>query len=116
MSAQRTWLAIALIIMLLGLAWLLDELAFFRQIHWLWTLGLLASGCLILLLLGLDRVTWVLSGFFFLGSGFSVLRQLDYLPLRYEWPILLIAFGFLIFLAVLLPLKRPAWLLGKNEN
>jgi hypothetical protein len=116
MSAQRAWLAIALIIMVLGLAWLLDELALFPQIHWLWTLGLVASGLLILILLGLDRVTWVLSGFFLIGAAFSLLRQLNYLPLRYEWPILLITFGLLMFLAVILPLKRPEWLLGAKDS
>ncbi|MEJ2132609.1 MAG: hypothetical protein P8Y95_13565 [Gammaproteobacteria bacterium] len=115
MSARKTGIGVAVAIIAIGIAWLLNSVGVLPAIEWLWTLGLAVTGVLVLGLLGVDKVTAVLGPFLLISSAFSIVRQLGWVTLSYEVPLLVIIFGVLLLVAVVSPLQKPAWLLGEEE-
>lgn len=116
MSARKTGIGVAVAIIAIGIAWLLNSVGVLPAIEWVWTLGLAVTGVLVLGLLGVDKVTAVLGPFLLISSAFSIVRQLGWVTLSYEVPLLVIMFGVLLLVAVVSPLRKPAWLLGEEEH
>ncbi|MBB5016950.1 hypothetical protein HNQ59_000212 [Chitinivorax tropicus] len=88
---------VALIV--IGLAWLLDEFHVFPEVNWFWITALTAAGVAVLLLDGINKSS-VVVGPLLIGGGITTfLRQ--YLDLRFgaQWSVLMILLGVLMLVA-----------------
>jgi hypothetical protein len=94
----------------LGLCWLLDVVGMLPGVDWIWTGLLAATGLLILVVGGLNRVSIVAGPWLLIASAFSVLRQTGRVSLEHEVPMLVIALGVLMLVATLSPLPLPKWM------
>ena len=95
MNESKSMVAIALLVIALGVAWLLNTLNVIPGIDWIWTGGLGIAGILVLMMSGIDRVSVVVGPFLVVTSVLSVLRQTGRLRFDIELPILAIVFGVL---------------------
>lgn len=116
MDSKKIGIASAVAIMALGVAWLLNNVGVLPAVEWIWTLGLAVTGIMIVAIAGLDKATAVVGSFLVIKAFFSIFRQTGKISINYEIPILVIIFGLLLLVAVLSPLKKPAWLLGEEET
>ena len=109
-GSARKHLLLPLLVVILGVAWLLNAMEFMPDVDWIWTFGLATVGILTLGVGGLSKFTCVMGPFFIIASVCSVLRQTSRLRLETEIPILIIVFGCLMLLVqiVKVPLFRAA--------
>ena len=107
MNTTRRMIVLAVLIIALGTAWLLNSLQIIPGVDWLWAAGLGVSGILILAITGINRFTFVIGSFLLVSSVCSVLRQTGKIPAKIELPVLFIVFGVLILVSLLLPLPTP---------
>lgn len=98
---------VPVLIIVTGSGWLLNAQGVVPRVDWVWTCGLCATGLLILAAGGLDRLTAVAGPFLVIASVCSFLRQMGYLPVVKEMPLLLMALGLLLLLARMFRLPRP---------
>ncbi len=75
MNESKSMVAIAVLVIALGVAWLLNTLNVIPGIDWIWTGGLGIAGILVLMISGIDRVSVVVGPFLLVTSVLSVLRQ-----------------------------------------
>lgn len=109
MSIDKKSLAIAVLIITVGVGWLLTTLGVGTSIYWVWTMGLAVTGVLIFLISGIDKVSVVVGPFFILASLLSILRQQERLRVDVELPILVILTGALLLIAGLKRIPAPKW-------
>lgn len=95
------------LLIIVGLGWLLKASNLFPQIEWVWTVGLFAVGVLVIVGLGLDKLTFTVGGALIISSVFSVLRQSGIISLSLELPILVIVLGILWIIGEATGLKNP---------
>ena len=100
-------LAVPILIILVGTAWLLNVLDIIPGVDWVWPIGLAAAGIVTVARGGINRHTIVIGPFLIAASVCSVLRQTHRLPADREVPILIIVLGVLLLLACLLRLPPP---------
>jgi len=94
---RNTFVPIVLIV--IGLAWLLDEADLFPEVSWLWVFGLISGGVALLLLEGINK-TSVVTGPMLIGAGVSTfIRQKFGLGLQVQLPLLMILLGILMLVA-----------------
>jgi hypothetical protein len=98
---------LAVLVIGLGTAWLLNSLEIIPGVDWLWSGGLGVAGILFLAARGIDKFTFVIGSFLLISSVCSILRQTGRLRPDIELPILFIVFGVLILASMLLPLRTP---------
>jgi hypothetical protein len=98
---------LAVLVIALGIAWLLNTLEIIPGVDWLWSGGLGIAGILFLAAKGLNKFTFVIGSFLLISSVCSVLRQTGRLRPDIELPVLFIVFGALILVSMLLPLCTP---------
>jgi hypothetical protein len=110
MKKAKAGLIVPILIILVGVAWLLNTLQVLPGVDWMWTGGLGVCGVLILAVGGVNKLTFTVGPFLLLGSILSVLRQTGRLSIDIEMPVLFILFGVLLFLAHVLPLPTPEFL------
>src|SRR5437764_120557 len=110
MPSSRKPLLISICLIVLGVAWLLNNIGVMPGVNWVWTLGLAAVAIVILAASGIDKLTVVIVPLLLLASLASVLRQTGRITGNYEVPGLVIAAGVLILISHLSPLPPPAWL------
>jgi hypothetical protein len=103
-------IAISLIVIALGTAWLLNTMHIISGVNWIWTLGLALAGLLILATNGINKLTIVTGPLLIIASIFSVLRQTNHIELDHEVPILVILMGVLMLIAQIAPVPAPGWL------
>jgi hypothetical protein len=101
---------LAMLVIALGVAWLLNTLGVIPGVDWLWTGGLGVAGILVMAANGINKFTFVIGLFLLVSSVFSVLRQTGRLRSDIEIPVLFIIFGVLLLLSLLLPLATPEFL------
>jgi len=116
MNESKSMVAIAVLVIALGVAWLLNTLNVIPGIDWIWTGGLGIAGILVLMMSGIDRLSVVVGPFLLVTSVLSVLRQTGRLRFDIEMPILAIVFGVLFLFAVILPLPKPHFLDGNEQD
>ena len=106
---MKSKLLTPIIIILFGIAWLLNSFNVIPGVDWLWTIGLAAAGIVSIVVGGLTKFTIVIGPFLVIASFFSVLRQTGRLDINYEVPILIIVLGVLMMVAQLskLPAQKP---------
>ena len=107
MSATRRMIIVAVLVIALGIAWLLNTLNVIPGVDWLWTGGLGVAGLLALANRGFTKFTFVIGSFLLISSVCSILRQTGMLRPNIEIPVLFIVFGVLILVSMLLPLPIP---------
>ncbi len=107
-KTNKTAVAISLLIIALGIAWLLNKLAIIPGLDWFWVVGLGFSGILLLTVAGIDRFNFVVGVSLIVCSILSALRQMNKLTGDLEAPILFTTVGVLLFLAQVfrLPVNR----------
>src|SRR5687767_12662722 len=110
MTRKRKPVLIAVCLMALGTAWLLNNIGVMPGVNWVWTLGLAAVAVVILAASGVDKLTVVVVPLLILASIASVLRQSGRISANYEVPALVIIAGALVLISHLLPVPVPAWL------
>ena len=98
---MKSKLLTPIIIILFGIAWLLNSMSVIPGVDWLWTIGLAAAGIASIMVGGLTKFTIVIGPFLVIASFFSVLRQTGRLDINYEVPILIIVLGVLMIVAQL---------------
>ncbi len=116
MKTRKSAIAISLLIIALGVAWLLNVTKVIPGVDWVWVMGLGVSGILLLAFAQLDRFNFVVGVSLIVSSVLSVLRQTGKLVVNIEAPVLFITVGILLFLSQLLPIppveesvkKQPA--------
>jgi hypothetical protein len=97
---------ISLLVIAVGAAWLLNTMNIVPGVNWVWTAGLAASGVLLLMLGGVNKLTVVVGPFLMVASVLSLLRQRGTIHMDQEVPYLIIALGVLLLLASLSSLPR----------
>ncbi len=116
MSSKKTTILLAVLVIALGIAWLLNALAVIPGVDWLWPGGLGVAGILIMVANGINKFTFVTGAFLMVSSVFSVLRQLGKVRGNIEMPVLFIIFGMLLLLSLVLPLATPEFLREDQET
>ena len=91
--------ALPVVLIVLGIAWLLNSLDWLPEIHWLWILGLAGSGIAILALDGITKSSVVAGPLLIMAGMLSFFRQYYGLGWRFIVPILLIAAGIFMLVA-----------------
>lgn len=91
--------ALPVMVIIVGIAWLLNVMGIIPPIDWLWTCSIAAIGILTLLLGGITKVTVVVGPFMMIASVSSVLRQTGRIDIDKEVPILVIILGILMFIS-----------------
>lgn len=107
---------VAVLVIALGVAWLLNTLGVIPGVDWLWTGGLGVAGVLLMAANGINKFTFIFGPFLLVSSVFSLLRQIGRLRTNIEMPVLFIVFGVLFLLALLLPLRTPEFLRGEQST
>jgi hypothetical protein len=105
-QSRKPAIAISLLIVALGIAWLANVLKLIPGIDWFWVTGLGVSGILLLTVAGLDRFNFVVGVCLIVSSILVVLRQKGVITVNIEAPVLFTTVGVLLFLAHML--KIPA--------
>ena len=116
MKTRKSAIAISLLIVALGVAWLLNVMKVIAGVDWVWVMGLGVSGILLLAFAKLDRFNFVVGASLIVSSILALLRQTGKLVVNIEAPVLFITVGILLFLSQLLPIaaaddaakKQPA--------
>jgi hypothetical protein len=103
-------LVIPILLITLGVGWLLTTMGVVPQVDWVWTLGVALVGILAFALGGFDKLTFVVGSFFLLASILSILRQTGRLGVNIEIPVLVIAAGPLMLVALMRFIPVPRWL------
>jgi hypothetical protein len=104
MQGRKTAIAISLLIIALGIAWLVNVMQGSRRIDWFWPTGLGVSGILLLTIAKLDRFNFIVGVSLIVCSVLSVLRQKGMLEVNVEAPVLFTTVGLLLLLAHMLKL------------
>ena len=91
--------ALPIVLIVLGAAWLLKNLNWMPEVHWLWILGLVGAGVAVLVVDGITKSSVVAGPFLILAGGLYFLHQYYYLGWRFIIPILLVAAGSLMLVA-----------------
>jgi len=91
--------ALPVIMIMLGLAWLLNSLNWLPDIHWLWIVGLCGAGVAILVLDGFTKSSVVAGPLLIVAGVLSFLRQHYRLGWHFIIPVMLIASGVLLLIA-----------------
>ena len=94
---KHTFMPIALIVV--GMAWLLDEAQLFPEVSWLWVFSLVAVGVALLLVDGINKSS-VVTGPMLIGTGITTFMRQKYgLGLQIQLPLLMVLLGGLLLLA-----------------
>lgn len=104
--------AIPILIIVIGMGLLFESKKIMPQVDWIWILGLLTVGTLILLINGITRLTIVVGPFLIICSVLSFLRQNAYMESGTEVPILIISVGILSLLSIMCDLPKSYLLSG----
>jgi len=107
MHSSKKALAVPILIMALGCAWLLKALNIIPGVDWIWIIGLGGLGILVLALGGWNRLSVVVGGMLLVSSAFSLIRQMGYLTSQVEVPCLIIVFGGLLLFVQLANVPMP---------
>lgn len=91
--------ALPVVLIVLGIAWLLNSLDWLPDVHWLWILGLAGAGIAILLVDGITKSSVVAGPLLILAGLLSFLRQYYGLGWRFIIPVMLIAAGTFMLVA-----------------
>lgn len=110
MAMQKLSLLIPVLLITIGAGLLLSALGIAPQLDWLWILGLIVSGVLLIAIVGFDKATFVAGTTLIITGFLSVLRQTGRLPLNQEIPILVITVGVLSLTARHPAIPRPKWI------
>jgi hypothetical protein len=111
--SRKGWITGSVLTIALGAAWLLNTLNVIPGVDWIWTSLLGVTGILVIVLGGVNKMTFVVGPFLLITSVFSVLRQTGRCETDVEVPTLVIILGVLMLGATILPIPSPHWL---NEN
>jgi hypothetical protein len=95
-KTSKPAIAISLLIIALGVAWLLNAMQVIPGVDWIWVGGLGVSGVLLLALAKLDRFNFVVGTSLIVCSILSVLRQTKVLTVNIEAPVMFICVGILL--------------------
>lgn len=106
MQGKSQSVAISLMVIAVGGAWLLNTMNVIPGVNWVWTAGLAASGILLMMLTGLNKLSVVIGPFLIVASILSLLRQRDILPIDREVPYLVITLGVLMLFSTMSSLPR----------
>ncbi len=109
MTASQKSLVISLLTITVGVGWLMASKGIATHINWVWTLGMAVCGVLMFVLMGFDKLSFVLGTFFLVCSAMSVLRQQGTLLVETEAPVLVIVAGVLLLLARSKRVPVPNW-------
>ena len=104
------------LVIVMGIAWLLNVVGMLPGVDWLWTVGVAAVGILVLTFGGINRVTVVVCPTLIVASIFSVMRQTGRLSFDKEVPFLTIALGVFWLLASATKVPLPKALLPEEET
>ena len=111
LKAQKSMLALSIMITGLGVAWLLSSLALGPNIDWVWTISLALVGIIVVFISGgMDKLSVVLGPVLWSASVLSVFRQTGSLRIEVEMPILLVIVGLLMAVAQHPAIPAPRWL------
>lgn len=91
--------AFPVVLIVVGLAWLLNSLDWLPEVHWLWILGLAGAGLAILGLDGITKSSIVVGPMLMLAGLMSFFRQYHGLQWRIIIPTMLVAAGVLMLVA-----------------
>ena len=108
MKSRKPAIAISVLIVALGVAWLLNAMNVKPELDWIWIVGLGISGILLLTTNRLDRFNFVAGLSLMVSSVLAALRQSGKVSVNVEAPVLFITVGILLFLSQLLPLPATA--------
>lgn len=106
MQGKSQSVAISLLVIAVGVAWLLNTMNVIPGVNWVWTVGLAASGILLMMLTGLNKLSVVIGPFLIVASILSLLRQQGTLHIDREVPYLIIALGALMLFSTMSSLPR----------
>jgi hypothetical protein len=106
MHGKMQAVGVSLLVIAVGAAWLLNTMNVIPGVNWVWTVGLAASGVLLLMLGGINKLTVVVGPFLMVASVLSLLRQRGTIHMDQEVPYLVIALGVLLLLSSLSNLPR----------
>jgi hypothetical protein len=105
-KTNKAAIAISLLIVALGVAWLVNKLNITPGYDWFWTTALLVSGLLLLTIAGIDRFNFVVGVSLIVCAVLSALKQWGKITDDLVPPILFTTIGVLLFLAQVFRLPK----------
>ena len=115
MIMDKKTLIFPVLLIAVGVGWLLTELDLMPGIDWVWILGLAGCGMLAFLVCGFNKVTVVVGTFFLVTSCLALLRQVGWLELNIEMPLLVLIAGVLLLVARHPSIPAPQWMLEASR-
>ncbi len=110
-------LPLPLAVISLGIGWLLNALGVHPEVDWLWTIGLAATGFLVLFSADWNRTTFTSGSFLIAASAGSLLRQTGRLSIDIEVPLLVIVLGLLLLVSRCTSIPSgPEWLAPRDTT
>lgn len=106
MQAKMQSVAVSLLVIAVGVAWLMNTIDMLPGVNWVWVVGLAGAGVLMMALGGFNKLTVVIGPFLIAASVLSLMRQRGIIDIDQEVPILVIAVGVLLLIATLSKLPR----------
>jgi hypothetical protein len=99
-----------------GFAWLISALGIIPQVNWIWTIGLGVVGLSTIAYQGINKLSVIVGPGFVAASLFSILRQMEYVTIEIEVPMLVILAGILMIIAHLQSIPKPTWLFPNERE
>jgi len=99
----------AILLIILGSGWLLNNLDLIPGVNWIWILALGVLGIITIAFGGINKLTVIGGPFLMIASVLSMLRQTDRMELDHEIPILMIVLGLLSLVSFVSPIPEPPW-------
>ena len=115
MVMDKKTLIFPVLLIAIGVGWLLTELDIMPAIDWVWILGLAGCGLLAFLVSGFNKVTFVVGTFFLVTSGLALLRQIGWLEMDVELPLLVLVAGVLLLLVRHPSIPAPQWMMEASR-
>ncbi len=111
MSKPKQPIIGAILLIILGSGWLLNNLKLIPGVDLIWILALGGFGIIILTFGGINKLTVVAGPYLMIASVLAMLRQTGRLPFDQEVPILMIVLGLLVLISYVSPISEPSWIL-----
>ena len=116
MVMDKKTLILPVLLIAVGVGWLLTELEIMPGIDWVWILGLAGCGMLAFLVCGFNKVTLVVGAFFLVASCLALARQVGWMQMNVEMPVLVLIAGVLLLLARHPSIPAPEWMLEASRT
>ena len=107
---RRGPIAVPIALIVVGVGWFLTVRGVVPGVDWLWIMLLAIAGLMPMVLGGIDRFSVPFGAFLGICTFASLSRQIGWLPINQEVPLLVMAAGVVLLVCRGIPLPAPRWM------